>query len=46
MSRAGIRFRPITADDLDTVRDKQARSFAALGGGANTPDQIQAHVDP
>ncbi len=45
MAHPPVTLRPIAAADLDAVRDLQARSFAALGGGANTPDQIQAHVD-
>jgi len=40
-----ISFRPIREADLDAVQAMQARSFEALGGGANSAAQIQAHID-
>ena len=45
MARPDVTLRAIVEDDFDAVRTMQARSFAALGGGANTPEQIKAHVD-
>jgi putative acetyltransferase len=42
---SAIALRPIRDGDLDQVQTMQARSFAALAGGANTAEQIQAHVD-
>jgi GNAT superfamily N-acetyltransferase len=44
MARGDIAFRPIREGDLDGVQAMQARSFAGLGRGANTAEEIQAHV--
>ena len=45
MVRDDITFRPIREDDVDGVQAMQARSFAGLGRGANTAEEVQAHVD-
>ncbi len=40
-----VTFRPVTLDDLSSIRYVHMTSFRILGAEHHSPDEIQAHVD-